>query len=51
MIEVIGERDGGVQAVRLRDTVSGGETLYPTQGVFVAIGHQPNTEVFRGSCP
>ncbi|MFN7940548.1 MAG: thioredoxin-disulfide reductase [Thermoanaerobaculia bacterium] len=51
VIEVIGERDGGVQAVRLRDTVSGGETLYPTQGVFVAIGHQPNTEVFRGQLP
>ena len=46
--EVIGTRQGGVTAVRLRDTVTGGERELATQGVFVAIGHRPNTDVFRG---
>ena len=46
--EVVGTREAGVDAVRLRDTVTGADSLHATQGVFVAIGHQPNTEVFRG---
>jgi len=46
--EVIGSRQGGVTAVRLRDTVTGEERQLPTQGVFVAIGHRPNTDIFRG---
>jgi thioredoxin reductase (NADPH) len=46
--EVLGTRDGGIEAVRLTDTVTGEESRFPTQGVFVAIGHQPNTKVFAG---
>ena len=46
--EVLGSREGGVEAVRERDTVTGEERVHPTQGVFVAIGHQPNTAVFEG---
>jgi thioredoxin reductase (NADPH) len=46
--EVVGSRQGGVTAVRLRDTVTGEERQLPTQGVFVAIGHRPNTDIFRG---
>src|SRR5499427_472474 len=38
----------GVQAVTLRDTQSGALSELPTQGVFVAIGHAPNTAIFRG---
>jgi len=45
--EVVGERASGVEAVRLTDTETGEESLYPTQGVFIAIGHKPNTELFR----
>jgi thioredoxin reductase (NADPH) len=40
--------DGKVSAVALRDVVSGQVTTRPTDGVFVAIGHKPNTELFRG---
>jgi thioredoxin reductase (NADPH) len=39
--------DGAVTGVRLRDTVTGVERDVATDGVFVAIGHTPNTELFR----
>jgi thioredoxin reductase (NADPH) len=34
--------------VRLRDNRSGGTTDLPLQGVFIAIGHTPNTGIFEG---
>ena len=37
-----------VTGVRLRDTMTGTLTDLATQGVFVAIGHTPNTELFAG---
>ncbi len=46
--EVLGTREGGVTAVRLGDTQTGEESRLDAQGVFIAIGHQPNTEIFKG---
>jgi thioredoxin reductase (NADPH) len=46
--EIVGAREGGVTGVKLRDTVSGEERELAAQGVFMAIGHRPNTEVFEG---
>ncbi len=43
--EVLG--DTKVDALRLRDTASGSETTMPIDGLFIAIGHRPNTEAFR----
>jgi len=43
--EIIGG-DGGVNAVRLKDTVTGEDSLHPTDGVFIFIGHDPNNAVF-----
>jgi thioredoxin reductase (NADPH) len=40
--------DGKVQSVTLRNVVSGAEEEVPVSGVFVAIGHVPNTSVFAG---
>ncbi|HLY22397.1 MAG TPA: thioredoxin-disulfide reductase [bacterium] len=40
--------DGEVKGVLLRDTVSGRGEEFRTDGLFVAIGHHPNTELFRG---
>ena len=37
-----------VTAVRLRNLKSGARWEAPVDGLFVAIGHQPNTQVFRG---
>ena len=39
---------GKVTAVRLRDVSTGQASERPVDGVFIAIGHHPNTEVFRG---
>ena len=44
--EILGADEGGVNAVRLKDTVTGEETLHPTEGVFIFIGHDPNNAVF-----
>jgi thioredoxin reductase (NADPH) len=46
--EVLGSREKGVHAVRLGNVVTGEVEEYPCQGVFLAIGHQPNTDLFRG---
>ncbi len=43
--EIIGD-SGGVNAVRLRNTQTGEQTLHPTDGVFIFIGHDPNNAVF-----
>jgi thioredoxin reductase (NADPH) len=39
---------GGVENVTLRNTDTNEVTTLPVEGVFVAIGHEPNTKVFRG---
>ncbi len=48
VIHVHGSRETGVTGIRVRDTVTGAESDYPTQGLFYAIGHVPNTQLFRG---
>ena len=51
VVEVIGSREGGVRALRLRDTRDGEERELPAQGLFIAIGHEPNTKILRGQLP
>ena len=46
--EIIGTKETGVTGVRLRNLKTQEERLFPTEGVFVAIGHKPNTDLFRG---
>jgi thioredoxin reductase (NADPH) len=46
VIDVLG--DTKVTGVRLRDTVSEEESELQLAGLFVAIGHQPNTSLFKG---
>ena len=47
--EVIGRTEPlEVTGVRIRDVNTGATRELPTDGVFVAIGHRPNTDLFRG---
>lgn len=46
--EIIGTKDGGVTMLKLRNTVTNELTDFPTQGLFVAIGHTPNTAPYKG---
>ncbi|PID43489.1 MAG: thioredoxin-disulfide reductase [Proteobacteria bacterium] len=45
--EVVGD-DAGVTGLRLRNTESGDESTLDVSGVFIAIGHKPNTDIFEG---
>ncbi|HNX93761.1 MAG TPA: thioredoxin-disulfide reductase [Holophaga sp.] len=40
-----------IRALKLQDTASGEFSELPVEGLFVAIGHKPNTELFRGQLP
>ena len=46
--EILGSKETGVESVRLFDNAKNEEYDFPTKGVFVAIGHSPNTELFKG---
>jgi thioredoxin reductase (NADPH) len=45
--EVLGD-DSGVTGVRIKSTEAGATTDIPLKGCFIAIGHQPNTDIFKG---
>ncbi|CDZ93162.1 MULTISPECIES: thioredoxin-disulfide reductase [Pseudomonadaceae] len=45
--EVLGDASG-VTGVRLKNTLSGEEQKLDLAGVFIAIGHKPNTDLFQG---
>ena len=45
--EVLGD-DQGVNGVRVRNNKTGKKKVIPIQGFFLAIGHKPNTDIFKG---
>jgi thioredoxin reductase (NADPH) len=45
--EVLGDAKG-VNAVRLKNVQTGATDEVAVQGCFIAIGHQPNTDIFKG---
>jgi len=47
--DIIGTKETGVTAVRLKDTISGVKRDVVCDGIFMAIGHKPNTKLFNGS--
>jgi thioredoxin reductase (NADPH) len=47
--DIIGTKETGVTAVRLKDTISGEKRIIVCDGIFMAIGHIPNTQLFNGS--
>ncbi len=46
VIDLIGEHS--LEAVLVQDTVTGEQATLPMTGLFVAIGHVPNTDLFKG---
>jgi thioredoxin reductase (NADPH) len=46
--EVHGQAPGGVTGLTLEDTRDGKRSQFATQGLFIAIGHSPNTAIFKG---
>ncbi|MBA4742654.1 MAG: thioredoxin-disulfide reductase [Azoarcus sp.] len=45
--EILGD-DSGVTGMRLKSTVDGSTREVALHGVFIAIGHKPNTDIFEG---
>lgn len=45
--EVLGD-NSGVTGARIKDKISGEEQEIAVDGVFIAIGHKPNTDIFNG---
>jgi len=48
VIEVLGEKQSGVRGVRTKNLLTGEIKEIPMGGLFIAIGHQPNTALFKG---
>lgn len=48
MTEVLDTDQGVVGAVKLRNPENDDVSILPTDGVFIAIGHDPNTKIFNG---
>jgi thioredoxin reductase (NADPH) len=46
--EVVGSRDAGVEKLKLRNVKSRDLSELSVEGLFVAIGHNPNTDIFKG---
>jgi len=44
--DILGENE--VEGVLLKNIVTGVTSILPVQGFFVAIGHKPNTDIFKG---
>ena len=45
--EILGSKEEGVTGVKIFNNETNEESIFPTEGVFIAIGHKPNTELFK----
>ncbi len=48
VLDILEGEKGKVRAVKLRDVKSGEVSEVATDGIFIAIGHQPNSGIFKG---
>ena len=48
VVDILDPAKGEVTGVKIKNTKTGQATLKPTHGVFIGIGHSPNTALFRG---
>jgi len=47
--DIIGTKDSGVESIEIEDTESKKSSIFNCDGVFMAIGHVPNTKIFKDS--
>ena len=47
-LEILGTLEQGVTGIRLKSADNGDERTFDCEGVFIAIGHKPNTDLFKG---
>lgn len=48
-VAVEGVAEGAVSGLKIKNVKTGAESVLPVKGIFVAIGHVPNTEPFKGA--
>ena len=48
LLAILGTPEQGVTGVRLRNAETTEEIVFDCEGVFIAIGHRPNTDLFKG---
>jgi len=46
--EVLGVEEGKVTGLKLRNLKTGQDSVHEVEGLFIGIGHQPNTKLFQG---
>jgi thioredoxin reductase (NADPH) len=46
--EILGTKEAGVTGIKIFNNKTNEESEFATEGVFIAIGHQPNTDLFKG---
>ena len=47
--EVLGVAEGAVSGLKVKNLKTGAEQVIPVKGIFVAIGHKPNTDAFASA--
>ncbi len=47
--DIIGDKENGVRSIEIEDVISKKVSIYKCDGVFLAIGHIPNTKIFNDS--
>ncbi len=48
ILEIQGTKEAGVSGIKIFNKETSEESVFPCEGVFIAIGHKPNTELFKG---
>jgi thioredoxin reductase (NADPH) len=48
VVDVLDPQKGAVEEVKIKNVETGEESSLRADGLFVAIGHEPNTKVFQG---
>lgn len=48
IVDVIGDPTSRIKGVKVKNTRTAETMEMPTEGLFIAIGHQPNTDLFKG---